>query len=85
MISPKKNSNKKWFNDNIKFLPFIDTYFFGDCPSSAFKAVAGGGGKSSKGAVAGGDNSIGLGGDLSNSAIGAISGIGDTVFVSILR
>lgn len=55
------------------------------CPSSALSAFVGGGGRSSIGAVPGGDNSVGLGGLLSNSAIGAISGIGATEFKSIRR
>ena len=65
----------------IDWLKKSKTYFFGEFPMEW--AVAGGGGKSSNGAVTDGENSSGLGGDLSNSAIGATSGIGDTMFVSI--
>ncbi|PNF33921.1 hypothetical protein B7P43_G06004 [Cryptotermes secundus] len=45
--------------------------------------AVGGGGKSSIAVVRGGVSG-GLGGDLSNSAMGASSGIGDTELLSIL-
>jgi hypothetical protein len=67
------------------------TYFWGelfsvaDCAPSGMGmlAAAGGNGKSSTGVVRGGVSG-GLGGDLSNSAIGASSGIGETELLSIL-
>lgn len=64
---------------------FLEAFSVPDCaPSGMGMLVAvGGGGKSSIVVVRGGVSG-GLGGDLSNSAIGASSGIGETELLSIL-